>query len=359
MRFLSLFLSLFLAGSCLAGVDFYLWQRQHTGEVETAAETFYLQSTGKLAYLAGELENPRRKIRIAPPDFIKFDRSRAVVRIHTSWMKLPPEQLASEIRKLYLPWQKCKALEIDLDAPESKLDYYTSLMQELRKLLPATILSATVLPCHLKHSRKFTALAAACDFYVLQVHGLNKEKGYWEIFDYPAAAAAVKKARSFQRPFKTALPLYSNNISADLLVKPDLHKVAALAKQAEQVIGFRLGIAGDGNSLDWQTAAAVCRKQGYAPELKVKWEKQSNGAWILTIGNRGYFAENVTLLLKTSTPEKLLDADTFGQIRFDRQINGVFLRLPPTGTQKKIMWVRLTGDESPENIFTISIKDNQ
>ena len=52
--------------------------------------------------------------------------------------------------------------------------------------------------------------------------------------------------------------------------------------------------------------------------------------------------------------EKQLDADTFGQIRFDRQINGVFLRLPPTGMQKKIMWVRLTGDESPENIFTIS-----
>ena len=351
---------LLLAFFPCCGMDFYLWQRRHTPEVKTAVREFYNNSSGRLYCIAGELEKSGNAVCIKPSDVIDMKRSAAVIRIHIGVLKkhsYRPDLIAQKIVRLYEPWRLCKNLEIDLDIPERKFSFYADLMNELRKSLPDTILSATVLPCHLKDRRAFAELADACDFYVLQVHGLNKEKGYWSIFDYTDSVKAVEQAKSFKRPFKIALPLYCNNIDRNTFVKPDLQKVSDLAKISPRVIGFRLGIPGDGNSLNWATAAAVCRGAGYQPELSIEWLQQSNGAWILNVKNVGCFSEDVSLQIPSDLRKIIDDADVFSDALFDRDCGVVKFRLPPAEEKINVMWARF--QEDPNEKSLIIIKGNR
>ena len=350
---------LLLALPC-SGMDFYLWQRAHTQEVKAAVKEFYANSNGKLYCIVGELEGSGKVVSIKPSDAISLDRSVAVIRIHTDAVKdyynfpiANAREIIKKIVKLYLPWKQCQALEIDLDIPESKIDFYADLIMQLRENLPGVTLSATVLPCHLSHRQEFSRLASACDFYVLQVHGLNKDKGYWSIFDYSDSVKAVEKAKSFKRSFKVALPLYCNNIDRSTLVKPDLQKVSDLAKISPQVIGFRLGLSGDGNALDWQTAAALCRGESYRPKLQMQWQLQGNGAWILSMKNVGYFSELVTLQLPDELQKILTDADTFNNAFFDKHSGTIKLRLPPATSEIKVMWGRFSEDPNKKSPITI------
>ena len=341
-----LILSIFLAFFSLAGAepDFYVWQRQPSAELEQAVAEFYKTCSGKLYFLAGEIENDGRSIPVSPSKKVDFKRSVPVVRIHVTNLKKTPAVLAGEISRFYVPWKAAGALQIDLDAPESKLDYYRDLMRELRKLLPGTELSATVLPCHLKHDQAFRELAGQCDFYVLQVHGLTRRNKIWSIYDHAEAVRAVTLAKSLKLPFKTALPLYCNRIGGQW-IKPDLAKVSELAAVCGEVIGFRLGIPGDGSTLDLETALRVCKGQGYVPKLETRWEQRTGGAWHLFIRNCGFFAERVTLSLDFKEPP--MDMDTFNRARLNGKRNELTLILPPSGTEKPYLWVRTDDSEKP------------
>ena len=138
--------------------DFYVWQRQQSAELEQAVAEFYKTCSGKLYFLAGEIENDGRAIPVFPSKKVDFSRAVPVVRIHVKNLLKTPSVLAGEIIRFYEPWKTANAFQIDLDAPESRLDYYRDLMRKLKKLLPETELSATVLPCHLKHEQAFREL---------------------------------------------------------------------------------------------------------------------------------------------------------------------------------------------------------
>lgn len=337
------FLSLFGAE-----VDFYVWQRQPSKELERAVTEFYKTSSGKLYFLAGEIENDGRSIAVSPSKKVDFSRAVPVVRIHVKNLQKTPAVLAEEIRRFYTPWKAAKALQIDLDAPESRLDYYRDLMRELKKLLPETELSATVLPCHLKHEKAFRELASECDFFVLQVHGLTRRNQVWSIYDHAGAVRAVTKAKALNLPFKTALPLYCNWVARERLVKPDPADVSKLAKVCGDVIGFRLGIPGDGEALDFAAALGVCRGKGYAPKLEFRWERKARGPWKLFIRNHGFFAEPVTLKLEFNVPPE--DMDTFNQAVLNGKRDELTLILPPSGMEKTYLWVRpgRAPDRKPE-----------
>ena len=335
--------------------DFYVWQRQHTQEMQSAVREFYRTSPGKLYFLAGELENDGRTTRISPPKAMDFARAVPVVRIHVKNLEKTSAVLAEEIVKIYDPWKAAKALQIDLDAPESRLDYYRDVMLELKKLLPGTGLSATVLPCHLKHAAAFRALASACDYYVLQVHGLAQRNKVWSIYDHNEAVRAVTLAKSLKLPFKTALPLYCNQVGRQW-IKPDMAQVSELAAVCGEVIGFRLGIPGDGSSLDLKTALQVCKGQGYAPKLETRWEQKPGGPWKLFIRNNGFFAEPVTLKLAFEVPPE--DMDTFNQAVLNGKRDELTLILPPCGMEKTYLWVRPGGDPDREPEVKIERKGN-
>ena len=337
-----------LAFFSLTGVepDFYVWQRQHTPEMQSAVKEFYRKCPGKLYFLAGEIENDGRIIRIPPSKAVDFSRAVPVVRIHVKNLEKTPEVLAEEIVKIYAPWKAANALQIDLDAPESKLDYYRDLMRELRRLLPGTELSATVLPCHLKHDRAFCELVAQCDFYVLQVHGLTRRNKIWSIYDHAEAVRAVTKAKALKLPFKTALPLYCNWVGRGQLVQPNLADVSKLAAVCGDVIGFRLGIPGDGTALDLATTLGICRGKGYAKKLEFRWERKSRGPWKLFIRNNGFFSGRVALKLDFKVQPE--DMDTFNQAVLNSKRDELTLILPPSGMEKTYLWVRPGGDPGRE-----------
>lgn len=349
LKLVFLILSVMLAVSA-AETDFYVWQRQPSAELEQAVAEFYQTCSGKLYFLAGEIENDGRSIPVSPSKKVDFKRSVPVVRIHVTHLKKTPAVLAGEISRFYVPWKAAGALQIDLDAPESRLGYYRDLMRELRKLLPGTKLSVTVLPCHLKHDQAFRELAAQCDFYVLQVHGLTRRNKVWSIYDHAEAVKAVTKAKALKLPFKTALPLYCHEIGGQW-IKPDPAKVSELAAVCGDVIGFRLGIPGDGSALDLKTALQVCKGQGYAPKLETRWEQRTGGAWHLFIRNCGFFAERVTLSLDFKEPP--MDMDTFNRARLNGKRNELTLILPPSGMEKPYLWVRTGSNEKP--MVTIQI----
>ena len=348
----TIFSLIFLLAFCpLFGAepDFYVWQRLNSPELKQAVAEFYRTAHGKLCFLAGELENDGSITRIAPSKAVDFARAVPVVRIHVKNLKKKPSVIADEISGIYAPWKSAKALEIDLDAPESKLDYYRDVMLELRKKLKDVKLSATVLPCHLKHEKAFRGLASACDHYVLQVHGLTRRNGKLSICDHAEALKAVMLAKSLKHPFKTALPLYCNRVGGEW-IKPDMAKMSELAAVCGEVIGFRLGIPGDGSALDLNTALRVCRGAGYTPKLEFRWEKKTGGAWHLFIRNCGFFAEKVTLRLNfKKAPD---DMDTFNGARLSGN-NKLSLILPPSGTEKPYLWMRKGGNEPPSSTIEI------
>ena len=352
---LLLLLPLFLTA---ADPGMYVWNRQHNDGLKKAVTDYHKLSSGKIYYLAGELENTGKTVRIPLPAFAAPLRSVPVIRIHITHMKKSVPALTNEIAALYKPWSACGELQIDLDAPESKISYYKDLMLELRKCLPGVKLSATVLPCHLRHTTAFRELAKVCDYYVLQVHGLTKNKdGSWFILDEAIARTALDRADALQLPYKVALPLYSNTVERGKVIKPDLTLVADLARGRE-VIGFRLGVRGDPDALDLENALTLCRGKSYTPSLPLRWEEQEGGAWHLFIGNDGFFPENVTLELTWNKDFVITDQDTFNNAELSHDRQTLRLMLPPAGTEKPYLWIRCKGiDPAKTTPLTVQIKE--
>ena len=323
--------------------EFYIWQRKYTPNVERGIIEANKSGCPKFYFIAGELENNGKTVAVKPayPDWISH-KVTPVIRIHIKHLSTPAAKLAQQILNLYAPWQNCRSLQIDLDAPESKIAYYTALMKELKKLLPDTELSATVLPCHLRHKKEFLQLAEVCDFYVLQIHGLEKRNGKWSILDRRTALNAIVRAVNYKQKFKIAVPLYSHNING-ITVKPDIELVGNICRYAQQndigIIIFRLGIPGDSETLSEYTTMNIWRNR-YSPRIDHVWIQSDNGAWHLYIRNFGYFPEKLTLDLKWNAGFYISDADTFNgaKLSFDRKT--LTLTLPPDGEEKAILWLR-------------------
>ena len=333
--------------------DFYVWQREHGTNVENAVRNYYRSGSGKLYFLAGEMENDGKTFAFAPEKYVDLSRAVPVVRIHIRHMKKSPAKLAGELVRFYLPWKAAKEFQIDLDAPESRISYYRQLMVELRRRLPGVKLSATVLPCHLKHTGEFRALAKVCDYYVLQVHALTNDGKRWFILDKATAFQALARAKALRHPFKTALPFYCHTVRGGKHVEPDMNIVGELAAASPEVIAFRLGISGDGESLDLQTALKICREGKYAPSLEFYWERQANGVWHFRVRNNGCFSKTVTLNCHWETKISYLNLGTFNNARFSFDRKSLTLRLPPSSESKPYFWIR---SEDPQKAIKVTIQ---
>ena len=351
-QFLIVLLSNIMLFAIALSPDFYVWQRVYTKPLNSSIQEFYQNTSNRLFFLAGEMENNGKCLSVKPSSVIDLSRSTPVIRIHIKHMNKSVSILSTEICKLYEPFKAAKALQIDLDAPESKLDYYRDLMLELRKKLPNTTLSATVLPCHLKHTRVFKQFASACDFYVLQVHGLTKESGNWSMYNHSIAKKSLASAKKIKKPFKVALPMYANLLSSRQLVQPNLYEVAELAKQCDEIIVFRLGFSKDGLSLDRKTSTQICNGK-YSPKIDFHWEKKNDNLWYLYVENNGFFADMVSIEL--TYHDSSLDMDTFNFSVLSK--NRLLFLLPPSGEKCKILWVRCNDNQDISKIITIKSKD--
>lgn len=190
-----------------------------------------------------------------------------------------------------------QGVEIDYDAPRSKLGAYQQWLSQLRALLPASLqLGITALPDWLQAPRQFAALCRQSDSLTLQLHSvLSPEQG---LFDLPLAQQWTQQA--LQTPacrLYLALPAYH----ADLIQTPAgprietetplpvtgqrvqlrsdpqqlqafLHWLAQQSlnqnrAQLQGLIWFRLPLPDDRLSWPYATLAAVRRQQPLKSEL--------------------------------------------------------------------------------------------
>lgn len=108
-------------------------------------------------------------------------------------------------------------LQVDFDCSESKLAEYRSWLGALREAVKPVPLTFTALPAWLGRPA-FRPLAESADGYVLQVHSLQPSKGSdppWTLGDPAAARTAVRRASTFGRPFRIALPTYAYLVAED------------------------------------------------------------------------------------------------------------------------------------------------
>lgn len=172
-------------------------------------------------------------------------------------------------------------LQIDCDCPTSRLADYADWLRALRAAAGDTRLSITTLPTWLG-SAEFDDLVAEVDFFVLQVHALEKPRRREDpmtLCDTGRALRWIDRAAGFGVPFQLALPTYSLEVGFDgdgafvglgaerrvdwgpsVTVKrldPETRALAALIARLEQarppelvgLIWFRLPVQGD--RLNW------------------------------------------------------------------------------------------------------------
>jgi hypothetical protein len=99
-------------------------------------------------------------------------------------------------------------VQIDLDATRPQLARFARWLASLRPQLGGASLSITGLATWLG-ATDLPALLAACDRWVLQVHGLHRQGRGWALFDDAQARRAILRAARLGRPFQVALPTFS------------------------------------------------------------------------------------------------------------------------------------------------------
>lgn len=366
----------------LSADSFYIWQRNWNSDVigavtrEKRSDAFY--------YLAGELRLKNGKVRFEriSPDRKSLNRlpNIPVFRIHTSMLKLTDGELAS---LLYDPG--LTAMQLDLDCPESKLERYTGIVRALKKRYGGKIsVSATVLPVHLKHE-EFRSLIAELDFYVLQVHGLEFQKGA-SLIRESVALPAIRKALSLGKPFMAALPCYAYQLnyrdgkflSLNAEIIPKLEQgvervlleadygvvrkcLELLRENGKKAIWFRLPVEGDFFCLDRFSVQRLM--DGKIPEksLKSHWKKEKNGLMVLTVKNIALLGEKEIRVKLNLSSFSIADYGFMNGFKPENEL--VFGLVPDSagglapspGTEKKIMWVR-TADNINHTTQEITLK---
>lgn len=191
--------------------DFYFWQRRWTKEVQEA----YEQSDRNLSIFAAELWKNKIERSDVPLDIWKNPRVRPVFRIHVD--ALTEKHIPDLVREIAATG--ANHVELDADVPESRLPAYVKFLKEVKRQLPKKVigLSITALPCHVPHEI-FKQVIAETDYYVLQIHGIEKPKSTSDtclMINYEIAQRAINKAKSLHHPFKIALPTYAYVLNFD------------------------------------------------------------------------------------------------------------------------------------------------
>lgn len=270
---------------------FYVWQRGWNKSVINAVRG----CDRAMYFLAAEFSLKNGAIHCVRPDIPKRIKQHknytCVFRIHAELLnKLKPEKIVEEFRKI-----GGNKLQLDFDCPESKINNYRQYLIRVRKLLPDTELSITVLPCHLRH-QNFLELVRMLDYYVLQVHGLKYPETINDdvsIIRRDVAEKAIKRAEEIDFPYLIALPTYAYQLNFDKqsgqfkflsasssrisnknviskLTTLDMNLLQDIIKMKRKggIIWFRLPVNFDRLNLDMSTLNTL--EQGHLPEPSVE-----------------------------------------------------------------------------------------
>lgn len=270
-----------------------------------------------------------------------------------------------------------RGLQLDYDSPSAKLASYKTLLDALLPRFNKLELSITALPTWLKWS-DFKALVSELDYYVLQVHSLERPSSYDHpvtLCDTSRIPGYLDRAASVGAPFYLALPTYGYRfvfddqgtfaaISAEgsaPLLKPgqrirtvmtepkDIANVVreVRADPPHNLIGFvwfRLPVARDELNWTWQTLQAV--RDGRAPEASFRAEVKnpSPDLYEIYVSNNGESLETGTVqtTVRFDTRE-VIASDThngFSLIQTNPQSANIAGPAPRPGDSVLAAWFR-------------------
>lgn len=202
---------------------FYVWRRAWSAQLAAS-----LPADRPLWILAAEWDKSGlARIRL-PAEARECGNATPVVRLHAGvWRQIAPAELAE--------FASSGRLQLDCDVPVSQLAVYAGWLAGVRAVLPGVELSVTVLPSHLA-SADFHKLAGQCDYFVLQLHGIeppvNISEDY-QIINRRTAFDAIGRAARSGKPFRLALPCYTYTLVFDA----GTGKFSRLFAEAETGIG--------------------------------------------------------------------------------------------------------------------------
>lgn len=159
-----------------------------------------------------------------------------------------------------------REIQLDYDCPESKLTDYPVLVEAVRKRVSPAPVTITALPSWLRQQKAFRNLSRSADGVVLQVHWLRPG-----LVDPREAVRSVEEAAKAGRPFRVALPTYSQGEA-----KADPDALAALVRkwtadrppELSGLVWYRLPVEPDVRNWPRKTLDAVMA--GRAPRREIR-----------------------------------------------------------------------------------------
>lgn len=212
----------------------YVWQRQWTDEVKSAAGEAAAGAEG-LCVLCGEIAGRGEgwrfhRVNVDWASLVPVKGALWLVfRIHTGALESEhwaASTFAGHVQKILNDGAEAgcviAGIQIDYDCPTEKLALYQNWLQVLRKKLAGIPVSITGLPDWLT-SRTLPALLGGLDHFVLQVHSLelDRESGRRPVlFDESKMMRWVDQMNRLMLPFRVALPTYGWRIAYDRYGQP-------------------------------------------------------------------------------------------------------------------------------------------
>ena len=252
-------------------------------------------------------------------------------------------------------------------------------VETIRRQIPPVPLVITALPSWLKQPA-FAKLAAASDGYILQVHSLERPRGFnapFTLCDPAAAKRYVEQASRLNIPFRVALPTYGYYAAFDAgdkfiglaadgpsiqwprgthirEVRTDAAEMAKLLAfwntnhppNLRGVIWYRLSITQD--TLNWRFTTLGVVMSGRVPQADLKVESRSPEPELVEVilrNNGTADCQNDFSVRARVRSARVVAADSLGGFDFSKQANGdVLFRAQElvlrAGEQRRIGWIR-------------------
>ena len=226
------FLFISICVQCFAYDQLYVWQRNWDKHVDEAVSSIHATARYFIV-LCGDMKFEGEKPVITPVN-IKWEylfqtessatlafriNAKASKFFATTAVNTLADSIGNAISKMIkiTPPEGCGiiGIQIDYDCPTSKLSDYVKFIKLIKKRFKDLEISITALPTWLD-SADFPALAASCDYYVLQVHSFKVPDTLEEAlkpFSPEIVFFWVKKASNIGYPFYVSLPTYGYEVS--------------------------------------------------------------------------------------------------------------------------------------------------
>ncbi|MBM3290396.1 MAG: DUF3142 domain-containing protein [Candidatus Hydrogenedentes bacterium] len=206
---------------------YYVWQLQWTDEVRAAVRTADA-SANAFMVLAGEVNPNGGDLRVqrGHPDWDALARVHAPITVvfranaaladalqggaRESTVDFVADAIEDVLADAAAKGATVRGVQLDYDCPSAKLGAYAELIAALRPRFARTEMSITALPTWLKW-REFAGLVRAVDYYVLQVHSIERPSAIDDaitLCDTARVPGYLRRAAAIGTPFYLALPTY-------------------------------------------------------------------------------------------------------------------------------------------------------